>query len=157
MSAVATVVCLLALATLALAGGSERLSNGHNANPGQFPFMVSFRLQTNRHLCGGAIITQRHVLTAAHCVVHNLNPALYIVAVGAHTLEDGERHNLIRITVHQNFQPSSRLNDISVLTTATTIQYNNLVSRVLLPRIDLDDNIRTLVFLSGFGTELVGY
>lgn len=97
MSAVTAVVCLLAVATLALANGSERINDGHIANPGQFRFIVSLRLRSNRHFCGGTIITQRHVVTAAHCVAQNLNPAFYFVAVGAQTLEDGERHNLIRI------------------------------------------------------------
>lgn len=46
---------------------------------------------------------------------------------------------------------------ILMMTTATTIQFNKLVNRVLLPGADLDENIRTLAFLSGFGREVVGY
>lgn len=45
----------------------ERLVGADIAEPGEFPYQVSLRLQ-GKHFCGGALITKRHVLTAAHCV-----------------------------------------------------------------------------------------
>ena len=41
--------------------------NGNEAYPGQFPWQVSLRTISQHHLCGGALINKRHVLTAAHC------------------------------------------------------------------------------------------
>ena len=37
------------------------------AQPGQFPWLVSVT-RDGRHVCGGVILTSRHVLTAATCV-----------------------------------------------------------------------------------------
>ncbi|XP_076625997.1 chymotrypsin-1-like [Colletes latitarsis] len=45
----------------------ERIVGGINSQPGQFPYLVSLRVQ-NRHICGGSILNNNNILTAAHCV-----------------------------------------------------------------------------------------
>lgn len=45
-----------------------RVVGGLRAAEGQFPYMVSLRYtSTYAHFCGGTIISNRYVLTAAHC------------------------------------------------------------------------------------------
>lgn len=159
MSALTTsVICVLAFATLAHADGLERIAGGQHARQGQFPFIAAIRNQHNQHLCGGAIITNRHILTAGHCVQGNMvNPTILFAHVGAHTRADGVRHNLIRTVRHPNYHPQFALNDISVLITAIPIQYTNFVNRVLLPGADVLDNVPVMAFLSGFGLTRVGF
>lgn len=44
-----------------------RIVNGMETYAGEFPWMVSVKLNGN-HWCGGALVHSRWILTAAHCV-----------------------------------------------------------------------------------------
>lgn len=48
----------------------NRIVGGNKADPGEFPFQVRLNIRSRRgtSLCGGVIIDQRHILTAAHCM-----------------------------------------------------------------------------------------
>ncbi|XP_045451938.1 chymotrypsin-1-like [Melitaea cinxia] len=49
---------------------SDRIVGGSVATEGSVPYMVALRVGflTKWLICGGSIITDRHVLTAAHCI-----------------------------------------------------------------------------------------
>ncbi|KAF2889807.1 hypothetical protein ILUMI_16366, partial [Ignelater luminosus] len=45
-----------------------RIVGGENANPGQFPYIVSLQSTSGSHSCGGSIINADTIVTAAHCI-----------------------------------------------------------------------------------------
>jgi secreted trypsin-like serine protease len=47
-----------------------RIIGGNAARAGQFPFAAAISVQTanSKFFCGGSLLTQKHVLTAGHCV-----------------------------------------------------------------------------------------
>jgi len=46
---------------------SGRIIGGNTASAGQFPYQAALD-RNGRHACGGSIINNNHILTAAHCV-----------------------------------------------------------------------------------------
>merc|ERR1712106_23433 len=46
-----------------------RVVNGWPADKGEWPWIAAL-LNNDRQFCGGSLITQKHILTAAHCVAH---------------------------------------------------------------------------------------
>lgn len=45
----------------------ERIVGGQNADPNEWPW-VAVIFNNGRQLCGGSLIDESHILTAAHCV-----------------------------------------------------------------------------------------
>ncbi|CAG5115266.1 unnamed protein product, partial [Candidula unifasciata] len=77
----------------------KRIVGGMVASLEAWPWLVGFRSLLGSHVCSGAIIAQRWVITAAHCFKHISRPSLWRVRIGDHNLlaqEPGERD----ISVH---------------------------------------------------------
>lgn len=49
-----------------------RIGNGVNAILGEFPWMAILLYANRTPFCGGSIITDRYILTAAHCIKNGL-------------------------------------------------------------------------------------
>uniref|UniRef100_A0A7M4E241 Chymotrypsinogen 2-like n=1 Tax=Crocodylus porosus TaxID=8502 RepID=A0A7M4E241_CROPO len=49
--------------------GYARIVNGEEAIPGSWPWQVSLQDNTGFHFCGGSLISEDWVVTAAHCGV----------------------------------------------------------------------------------------
>lgn len=79
-----------------------RVFGGRNATIEEFPYTVSLE-QFNSFICGGSIVTSRHVITGAHCVSTDdwLRQFYRIRAGSSYKGEGGSLHNLSKVYVHE--------------------------------------------------------
>ena len=61
---------------------TSRIVGGSEATPGAWPCQVTIGYNTYDHLCGGSIINDRWIVSAAHCFHDDPNKIHYRITVG---------------------------------------------------------------------------
>ncbi|XP_012545493.1 clip domain serine protease 4 isoform X1 [Bombyx mori] len=148
----------------------SRVVGGVSAKLGDFPWMVNLGYKPRRGggvrwLCGGSLITSRHVLTAAHCM-HNHDDDLYLVRVGELDLaRDDEGATPVDVLIktkikHEQYDAASYTNDIGILVLEKDVPITDLIKPICIPK---DTELRSRSFedynpiIAGWGdTEFRG-
>ncbi|XP_077630028.1 coagulation factor IX [Crocuta crocuta] len=109
-----------------------RIVGGKNAIPGQFPWQVVLH-GTVDAFCGGSIINEKWVVTAAHCI----NPDVKITIVaGEYNIEEKEhteqKRNVIRTILHHSYNAAvNKYNhDIALLELDEPLTLNSYVTPI---------------------------
>ncbi|XP_019548753.3 chymotrypsin-2-like [Aedes albopictus] len=105
---------------------------GSNAGEGQFPYQVSLRSAANAHFCGGSIINNNWVLSAAHCTVGRTTANTIVVAGTLLLNAGGERHPSSQIINHPQYSSLTLANDVSVVRVATPFVFTGTIASVAL-------------------------
>ncbi|EJP62101.1 Peptidase cysteine/serine, trypsin [Beauveria bassiana ARSEF 2860] len=134
---------LTALPVTAIAGGQD-------AELGWFPYTVSLR-NRGRHNCGGIIIDQSSILTAAHCIVGLSADRVSIVAGAVKLDSGGTTYQVSAIHKHPGYNSSTITNDIAVLKLAKPLSYTPYIRPIALATQDPPAGSGTLG--SGWGVS----
>lgn len=104
----------------AAAATTPRIVGGIEAKEGAWPWMVALvyagRDSHKGQFCGGALIDEQWIVTAAHCT-EGLAPEEMEVVLNTNNLADnsGERFTVNRIIEHENYNPYTNDSDIALL------------------------------------------
>uniref|UniRef100_A0A3B3HPX4 Peptidase S1 domain-containing protein n=1 Tax=Oryzias latipes TaxID=8090 RepID=A0A3B3HPX4_ORYLA len=117
-----------------LANLNSRIVGGQNALPGSWPWQVS--LQSSYHFCGGSLINNQWVLTAAHCFPSRSASGVNAV-LGLQSLQGSNPNRVSRtiktVIVHPNYNSGTQNNDIALLQLSSPVTFNNYITPVCLP------------------------
>lgn len=113
---------LIALLPPALSHGSTAHTSvvgGTNAEAGEYPWQVQVtpRKGASEYLCGGTLIADRRVLTAAHCAIKG---STITVRIGSQVLDSGTLINVSSYARHPNYSANTSRFDVAVLELASS-------------------------------------
>nr|XP_031313925.1 chymotrypsinogen B isoform X1 [Camelus dromedarius] len=118
--------------------GLSRIINGEDAVPGSWPWQVSLQDSTGFHFCGGSLISEDWVVTAAHCGVTTSDVVVAGEFDQGSDAEDIQVLTIAKVFKNPNFSLLTVLNDITLLKLSTPARFSQTVSAVCLPSADDD-------------------
>ncbi|KAE8742665.1 hypothetical protein FOCC_FOCC011794 [Frankliniella occidentalis] len=136
----------------------HRIVGGLEASPGQFPYQVGIFIEKGpiikrgTSFCGGSILSERIVMTAAHCTPQVRDTLKITVYAGALSIRRDESP---KITVdafyaHERFS-KDLLNDIALLHLSSRLEFNDRIQPINLPPKDVGPLAGLKVVMSGWG------
>lgn len=112
----------------------ERIFGGFSVSIASRPFMASLRDNRNWHFCGGSILSNRWVLTAAHCVITQNDTSIQVVVGTAFLDAGGAFYNSIKVIWHASYDSSAHANDIAMIKTSSNIVFDSNVAPINLSK-----------------------
>jgi hypothetical protein len=110
----------------------SKITGGSDADISEFPWQVY--LEAGNYTCGGSIISNEWIITAAHCTKGEFNepiPASEMdVIVGANNPRNpsqGKKYFVSDVIVHELYDLQTYNNDIAVLRLTEPVNYTNAV------------------------------
>ncbi|KAH0626590.1 hypothetical protein JD844_001664 [Phrynosoma platyrhinos] len=115
---------------------SPRIIGGNNAKEGEWPWQVSIR-QNRGHLCGGSLISNQWVVTAAHCFHGPLDPTQYKVNLGEYELTKPAPSmisaSISQIIVYPYYAGAKVGADIALVKLNNSVKFSRTILPICLP------------------------
>ncbi|CAG9100848.1 unnamed protein product [Plutella xylostella] len=117
---------------------ATRIVGGSTSSLGQFPYQAGLVITlTNGRtsVCGGSLLSNTRVLTAAHCWYDGSSQArTFQVVLGSIRLfSGGTRIDTSNVEMHGSWEPWSTRNDIAIVRLGRSVSYNNNIRNIALP------------------------
>ncbi|CAG9827545.1 unnamed protein product [Diabrotica balteata] len=151
------VACILLIANQCESADSHyRIVGGNDTTIEKHPWIVSIQF-LRVHFCGGALVDEETVITAAHCL-NDVSGRITIVAGTADLTQEGTSVKVQSILIHENYNPDVSLfdYDIAILKLSEKITFSDKIQPINLPVEDTDVPEDTPVSTAGWGVTEEG-
>jgi len=131
---------------------SDRIVGGQEAEQHEYPWQVGLVSRNGKTpWCGGTLISDRHIMTAAHCTAGK-TPASIQILLGEHRTNDDvfTRVDVSKINDDPNYSMPN--NDFSILTLTNPVTFTNSIRPACLPATTDKTYAEELATVTGWGT-----
>ncbi|KAM4711335.1 coagulation factor X-like [Anableps anableps] len=129
--------------------------NGEDCPPGQCPWQALLINEDNIGFCGGTVLTEYIILTAAHCVTQTRYLTVRLgVFNTSHSGGNAALHVVDAIVSHHGYSPETYFNDIALIKLATPIRFTRYILPACIPEADFMEKVlmrQSEALVSGFG------
>ncbi|KAJ8378927.1 hypothetical protein AAFF_G00232920 [Aldrovandia affinis] len=118
----------------------NRIVGGEDSDIGEWPWQVSLHFRTSGHVCGASILSNKWLLSAAHCFrsaapeYHDAqNWQTYSGMHDQYDMEDVQMHKIKNIITHQDYNQMTFDYDIALLELQEPLEFTNTIHPICLP------------------------
>ncbi|XP_065172973.1 collagenase-like [Atheta coriaria] len=116
---------------------NRKLIKGYPAAPGQIKWQVGIYYNSSgvTHFCGGALISNQWVLTAAHCVYNSQSFDVFLGGTHAYRRQYGKILTKIKMAVlHPLYNTSTYENDVAMIQLIRRVSFSYFIQPIALPK-----------------------
>ncbi|XP_014909744.1 coagulation factor X-like [Poecilia latipinna] len=129
--------------------------NGEDCPPGQCPWQALLINQDNIGFCGGTILSEYIILTAAQCVAQTRYLTVKLgVFNTSHSGGNEALHVADAIVTHHGYSPQTYFNDVALVKLAKPIRFTRYILPACMPEPDFMEKVlmrQPDALVSGFG------
>ncbi|KAL1023025.1 hypothetical protein UPYG_G00035520 [Umbra pygmaea] len=131
---------------------NSSIVNGAEVRPNFKPYMVSVQTENKKHICGGFLVSDNFVMTAAHCFTWGEK---LTVVVGAHDITrlkmSAHRIDVTHYHIHPGYNAKTFESDIMLLQLVKPAPKSKAVQPIPLPKKDTDIKVKSSCNVAGWG------
>ncbi|XP_015606010.1 proclotting enzyme isoform X2 [Cephus cinctus] len=125
-----------------IVGGTEVFEN-------EYPWMTLIIGNGSRLVCGGSLLNDRYVLTAAHCLLRGFRQNEMKVVLGEHDRCNGDLKTVVfsveKLIPHPDYHSGTNYADIMLLKLNMRVTFNEYIRPICLPNIHCPTKVSTLL------------